>query len=835
MERQHEEYVPLIKSDRVSAKPISKKQEPEQLGSVIDQVNSANYTVDQMTNLPFQIITAYDTRGISTTLAGFIVKVNLGSDAITTDHLSEELMLLVLGIRLALTLCNVASESMAEKERYSVETKRRKKVIARYKKMLEEVEHQLQNNNRPDWSHYNAQIFSEVIHLYALDGRLLSSQDEHFFYSALRYAIPAEKKDQVFEKLREFKADNNDLTREALEQAVAEAFAYRIKPTSIIKNKRIRSLLRNLKRLGDFILANVTGLALVTILASYIAILPFITVVMFPVYIAAIIVGLVFALLKVVRDVIDRKHEKIASKFAEEKGRYRQSQAMKKLLNHLQEPRIAELAPVVQENSNSNSNNNSDPIQVSQKPTLLAGGSLALRFLIALPMTVAVSSVSGWWAVLTVSGIVAGLGGPALLGLALILVPPISAGIVALYSLVKSFVNLYRDYHLEQEDLKQINKEWDLQNDRKQHNKILNNICGLSDAELLENYITEYLAQVNPNNRKVNSKDFFHNIQKMIGAKFSEARDANAFYSYLATKVFNGPSDSLSTKCRALLLVSQLKTHMEWIDLALMSEETTVLERNKLYVEKDPVGLKYTVIDPQGKTVTGKISRHNIPKLESLVAESFDLNAIKTILPQILGITHRRGHTIHGKNRDHASVGLDPNIVLTPKLAKKPKTASEKFRSGFDLLCAVIVPVIIGVGLALAFAAGPAFPFVAVGMVCLLGITSKISAKIKQSYQDRKKERESLRAKMTICDDTTGLLLRSGHKVPVHKDILKPGPPAPKKLSTPVVRLREKQHNTFFSEGVATVNVSLVGRNDFDNEASHVMADSDNKKTCTFV
>jgi hypothetical protein len=710
MKRQlKKEFIPLIDFQTDSSQPISKNNEKKAHCKGVDKVHPVNYTVEHVTNLPFQIITAYDSSGAVTALGGLIVQLNLASDSITKGPLSEEITLLVLGVRIALTLANVAAESIEEQERHETEIRRKKKVDARYRAMclhcselLNSIEVQLKDKTKPNWSAYNAMIFSAALSLYSQENVALSEQDEHLFYSALQFALPAEKQSEVFHSLRKFKKHNTERSRIALEEAVIRAFEYRVKPAPIIKNKKLRSLLRNLKRVLDFLLANATGISLVTIFASYIAVLPFISVVLFPVYIAAVSFGLVFAMLKISRDIIDHKHERFATKSAEQKSRYKQSRSMKKLLNHLLKTSPDEYLPSEQDsaqNSAAESNDESWPTDTAktlqertcQKQPWSEGGSLLLRTLITLPMTAAIGAISGWWAVITVSGIVTALGGPALGGAALMFLPPISAGIVAIYFTVKSFANHYRDYHLEQEDIKAITKEWETRQQRQASNKKLRNVSALADAELLETYINEYLRQVDPGNPTENSKEFFHNIQQMIGVKFSEAKDSSAFYSYLATKVLNGPSNDKGVQIKALELVSQLKAHMETIDLALLSENS-IIEKNRLFIKikNDRADLEYTLINPQGKIVRGIITREELPGL----VPSLDLASLKTqFLPKILEITYSRGHTIHGKNKPVEWAGIDKDIKFTRKFIKKSPSTTQKFKSGFDSFTALISPV----------------------------------------------------------------------------------------------------------------------------------------------
>jgi hypothetical protein len=59
----------------------------------------------------------------------------------------------------------------------------------------------------------------------------------------------------------------------------------------------------------------------------------------------------------------------------------------------------------------------------------------------------------------------------------------------------------------------------------------------------------------------------------------------------------------------------------------------------------------------------------------------------------------------------------------------------------------------------------------------LLGLATYLGRKMKQGYQDRKKERESLRARMIICDETAGYLLRSDREVSVRKERIRDDAP----------------------------------------------------------
>ncbi len=78
-----------------------------------------------------------------------------------------------------------------------------------------------------------------------------------------------------------------------------------------------------------------------------------------------------------------------------------------------------------------------------------------------------------------------------------------------------------------------------------------------------------------------------------------------------------------------------------------MKEDNSIIEENKIYIEKDDDFLKYTVIDPHGEIQTDTVSSGELQRRmigvfdEPLTAEQLS----EWLLPNLLKITSKRGHT----------------------------------------------------------------------------------------------------------------------------------------------------------------------------------------------
>lgn len=83
-------------------------------------------------------------------------------------------------------------------------------------------------------------------------------------------------------------------------------------------------------------------------------------------------------------------------------------------------------------------------------------------------------------------------------------------------------------------------------------------------------------------------------------------------------------------------------------DLCLMSDNIINIKENTLYVKpgKEPGSIEYTVILPTNEKVTNIITTKQLPALEEAMKnESKLLENLKKLLPDILGITSKKGHT----------------------------------------------------------------------------------------------------------------------------------------------------------------------------------------------
>jgi hypothetical protein len=89
-------------------------------------------------------------------------------------------------------------------------------------------------------------------------------------------------------------------------------------------------------------------------------------------------------------------------------------------------------------------------------------------------------------------------------------------------------------------------------------------------------------------------------------------------------------------------LNKELKKYNEIYDLCLMSDRLE-LKKDKLYIEKKGDSLKYTVIDPTGKKVSGEITKD---EFKQIPRGPLSIDKLKPLLPKILAITSKRGHTL---------------------------------------------------------------------------------------------------------------------------------------------------------------------------------------------
>jgi hypothetical protein len=588
--KQCREYIPLVPvgSSTSAAQVALVEYIPRiALGNVLDEVNPKNHTQELFITSGFQLVTGYDNFTLSSSLTGFVVKCLYGSETATTDRLTGDaaIIFLILGWRLLGGVLNAVDQNMQENARHEKEMKRVEKVIQRHRDMLADLSKKDQGATegkkiKDKWSAFNILNFKRAIDVYATD-QILSDYHKHRVYLAFRSALGNNATTCELQALSNFMEFNTKSTRDKLIHVVENALKSKIKPAPIA-DKDTRFVARVLKSMGNFILANCTGMSLVTIMASFIAAaaIPGLIVSMPLVYISAIGVGLLYAFFKVANEVKERHHSKIAQKFNQEKVRYKQHQAIQNLLSpvKLLDVNDAEMNTVKMENY--------DPEDVMQEVPLTIRGFFASRVFFSLPLSIAVGSVTGWWAVIIVAGIVAGLFGSAgLVGAAAVIFPAVAAAVVTLFYIAKSLDSLYQEYQLEKEKIRQVNANLALQKSQARLSSSLRTVNRLSRGELLEEYIRRFLKKEKSDDKEL--KRSFHLIEKMLGVKKSEAADDNAFYGYLASEIMDNepdnkrgfigkiilgtPSlmddntDSLDVekkKLRALALAKQLRDHI---------------------------------------------------------------------------------------------------------------------------------------------------------------------------------------------------------------------------------------------------------------------------------
>ncbi|MGL5743321.1 MAG: SdhA [Legionella sp.] len=98
-----------------------------------------------------------------------------------------------------------------------------------------------------------------------------------------------------------------------------------------------------------------------------------------------------------------------------------------------------------------------------------------------------------------------------------------------------------------------------------------------------------------------------------------------------------------------ILAITSKRNHTEpeiqgvtTFSFALMSD-TIKPENGVFYVRILDVGLEYTVLNPEGKLVTAVIKKE---ELEIDLNSAFSLQGLELLLPEILGITSKKGHTL---------------------------------------------------------------------------------------------------------------------------------------------------------------------------------------------
>jgi hypothetical protein len=275
------------------------------------------------------------------------------------------------------------------------------------------------------------------------------------------------------------------------------ALLAKLKPEPIAR-KTILFIGNVLKRLGSFILANVTGISIVTGLSSFIAaaVMPAATLVMAPVYVASILVGLIYSVLRVLHENKEIKHAKIIRKLQKEKIHYQQYEVIQDFVRYTEKLSSAPLHSVIHERDTIGKANN---LQADKKDVMTAvavsrSDSFLKRLLALFPLIAVVGAVTGWWGVITVVSIYTGLlGGAGLIGVAAVTAPAVGAAVAGLYFFARSFAELYQDHGFEQAKIAEVNANLKMQQAQAALSPTLQNVTRYRRGELLTNYIRGFL------------------------------------------------------------------------------------------------------------------------------------------------------------------------------------------------------------------------------------------------------------------------------------------------------------------------------------------------------
>lgn len=689
-----EEGIALLKVGQQKADAFNAGDANVQFGNVLDQVNSQNDVTDILSTLGFEIVNGYDNFTLVSSLASFIVKCETTPEMVTSDHLKGQtaIIIAILSWRLLGSVFSVISEKLAEDDRIEKETKKIVMVIERHRAMLSALnELPVKNNNnnsrkkiKDKWADFNASLFNTA--LQNLSNKNLSELELQELYYVFRSAVGNKATQEDLQAWEKFIQDPTIGNREELRKRIEAGLKTKVKATPIA-DKDTRFVGRVLRLIGNFIMANATGMSIVVVMSGFIAAIPFVAALGFSatlpiVFLVALGLGIGYGCLTLTQEMKKRRHQKIAEKLKQEKVRYKQNQAINSF--------------------SSMKNMSSSDVQESMKPVSLDDvkdsmrpisenqvGSLSWRILFNIPFILSNATVSGWWAVLMGVTVVTGLiGGAGLVGVSAILFPAIVAGVFALFSLTKFIVNAYHDYHFEREKIQQINNNLAIQKLQATSSQRLRDVVQLSERELLKEYITALLTNTDSNRKK---KDF-HLIEKMIGAKLSDAQNADAFYGFLASKLIDG----------------NIQSEVE-------SQRTSTLEL----------------------------------------------------------IKNLRNHVSGEDSKDTVNYHDDFKI--------KPVAFKESFRAVVGYGFSITAPIVVGLGVAMAFVLGPAFLFVGVGMAALLCGTYYVSTVINERRDTRVKKYDSMLAQIDMRDRLTDIKLSQKYSlVKSQSDTNKE--PAPEKI-----------------------------------------------------
>ncbi len=547
-----------------------------QFGNVLDQVDSQNDVKEILSTLGFELVNGYDNFTLVSSLASFIVKCETTPDTATSDYLKGHTAIVaaILGWRLLGAIISIIDERMSENDQIEAEKKKISKVIQRHGAMLaylSKIQDKNSNNNfeskkKDKWADFNVSQLDYAFE--KMQNGPISELELEQLYVVFRKALGNKATPEDFKAWEDFVENPSVDNKDALKMKIAAGLRSKVKVTPIA-DKDTRFTGRVLKLIGNFIMANFTGISIVIVVSGFVAAIPFFAGLGFAatlpaVFVAAIGVGLGYAFLTMYQEKKAKRHQKIARKLNQEKVRYKQNLAIEKLSSSLSGAIESNAAEILGENQNAVDIVSKDLINDSDSMKTISeneGASFTWRLLIDMPFTLSNATVSGWWAVLMGATVVTGLiGGAGLVGFSAIIAPVVAAGLSGLFALSKLIVNSYYDYHVEKERIHQVNNNLTIQRMRAQSSETLRGIVKLSKSELLKEHIDLMLKNKDLHSRK---KDF-HMIEKFIGAKISDAENDDAFYGYLASKlVYEKHENHVGyQKTEALNLVKNLRNFM---------------------------------------------------------------------------------------------------------------------------------------------------------------------------------------------------------------------------------------------------------------------------------
>lgn len=643
---------------------------------LINKVNSQNDVADILSTIGYELVNGYDNFTLISSLAGFIVKCETTPETVTSEYLNGQTTIIV-GIlcwRLLGSVFSIIDERIAENDRIEAEKKKLAKVVDRRRSMLKSFNHLSSNdshnnsliNKKDKWAEFNTRQLSDALE--KLSDRNLSELELQQLYLVFRKAVGNNPSQEDVKAWMDYLHYPNKINLIPLCERIELGLNAKVKETPVA-DKDTRFVGRVLRSIGNFIMANFTGISIVIALSGFIAAIPFFATLGFAatlpaVFLTAIVVGLLYGILTLIQEGKERRHQKITQKLRQEKVRFKQNHAIEKLMSTVTNT-VEQHKKVL---SLENEQNEGERVLVAKEQVIDSmqpisekdGGSISWRLIFNLPFILSNASVSGWWAVIMGATVATGLiGWSGLVGFSAIVAPAVAAVLSGLFALSKLIANSYFDYHSEQEKIRQVNNNLEIQRLQARSSDTLRNVIKLSQSELLKEHIHAMIMSTDVGSRK---KDF-HLIEKMIGAKLSEAINPDAFYGFLVSKLVDG---------------FNLRSH----------------EINKISAKTYVQNLRTLM---NGEAETSPIQLHSV-------------------------------------------------------FNKKETSFREAFRAFVGYGFSITAPIVVGLGVAMAFIVGPAFFFVGVGMAVFLCATYYVSSMINNRRHERMRNYDAMLAQIDMRD-----------------------------------------------------------------------------------